>query len=100
MPCFCYILECADGSLYTGWTTNPERRIKAHNAGGASRYTRARRPVRLVLLEPQVDRLTAMRRERAIKMMSRANKLRLIKQVGDSREERTRHTARARRGRE
>jgi predicted GIY-YIG superfamily endonuclease len=51
--CFCYIVECADGSYYTGWTTNPVRRLDAHNAGRGARYTRARRPVRLVLLESQ-----------------------------------------------
>jgi putative endonuclease len=76
--CYCYIVACADGSFYTGWTTNPEGRIKAHNAGRGSRYTRSRRPVRLVLVEPQTDRSSAMRRERAIKTMSRAGKLRLI----------------------
>jgi putative endonuclease len=76
--CYCYILECSDGSFYTGWTTNPEVRIKTHNAGHGSRYTRSRRPVRFVLLEPQNDRPGAMRRERAIKAMPRSKKLRLI----------------------
>lgn len=76
--CFCYIVECSDGSLYTGWTTDPEGRIRAHNAGRGSRYTRARRPVRLVLLETQAGRAAAMRREHAIKEMTRARKLQLI----------------------
>lgn len=78
LVCFCYIVECADGSYYTGWTTDPEGRLQAHNAGRASRYTRTRRPVRLVMLEAQTDRSTAMKRERAIKALTRAQKLKLI----------------------
>jgi putative endonuclease len=77
--CYCYILECADGSFYTGWTTDPERRLKEHNAGRGARYTRSRRPLKLVYLEPQSDRSTAMRRERAIKSRSRQAKLKLIR---------------------
>ena len=76
--CYCYIVECADGSFYTGWTTDPNRRIEAHNAGRGSRYTRARRPVRLVHLEPQADVISAMKRERAIKRMTRARKKQLF----------------------
>jgi putative endonuclease len=76
--CYCYILECADGSYYTGWTTNPDRRVNQHNAGRGSRYTRVRLPVKLVYLEPQPDRGTAMKRERAIKMMARDRKHRLF----------------------
>jgi putative endonuclease len=78
MPFYCYIVECADGSYYTGWTTDPPRRERQHNLGHGARYTRTRRPVRLVYLEPQVDRATAMRRERAIKRLSRARKQRLV----------------------
>jgi putative endonuclease len=77
VSCFCYIVECADGTLYTGWTTDPERRLKAHNAGRGARYTRMRLPVRLVYVEPQTDRGAAMKRERAIKALSRARKQRL-----------------------
>lgn len=77
--CYCYILECADGSFYTGWTTDPERRLKEHNAGRGARYTRSRRPLKLVYLESQGDRSTAMRRERAIKSRSRQAKLKLIR---------------------
>ncbi len=77
--CYCYILECSDGSFYTGWTTDPERRLKEHNAGRGARYTRSRRPLKLVYLEPQDDRSTAMRRERAIKSRSRRAKLKLIR---------------------
>ena len=76
--CYCYILRCADGSFYTGWTMDPQQRLKAHNAGSGSRYTRARRPVQMAWLEPEMDRRAAMRRERAIKTMTRARKLRLI----------------------
>jgi putative endonuclease len=82
--CYCYILKCSDGTFYTGWTTDPERRIKRHNAGQASRYTRSRRPVRLVFLEPQSDRLGAMRRERVIKNMTRARKSRLIEELREA----------------
>ncbi len=78
MSCFCYILECADGTFYTGWTTDPERRLKTHNAGRGAKYTRTRGPVRLVYVEEQPDRSTAMKRERAIKALSRARKKRLI----------------------
>jgi putative endonuclease len=78
MTCYCYILECADGTFYTGWTMNPERRLDQHNKGTASRYTRTRLPVRMVYLELQPDRRTAMKRERAIKTMTRVRKQKLI----------------------
>jgi putative endonuclease len=76
---YCYILQCADGTFYTGWTNDPERRVKRHNAGQGSRYTRTRLPVQLVYLESQPDRSTAMKRERAIKKMTRDGKIKLIK---------------------
>jgi putative endonuclease len=63
MTCYCYIVECADGTLYTGWTTDPERRVKTHNAGRGAHYTRMRGPVRLVYVEEQPDRASAMKRE-------------------------------------
>lgn len=75
---FVYILVCADGTLYTGITTDPERRVGAHNAGGASKYTAARRPVELKYLESARDRSEASKRESAIKKMSRAEKIALI----------------------
>jgi putative endonuclease len=78
MSCFCYILECADGTYYTGWTTDPERRVKVHNAGRGARYTRTRRPVKLVYIEPQPDRTAAMKRERAIKALPRVKKRKLF----------------------
>lgn len=79
MPYYCYILECSDGSYYTGWTSNPERRLRQHNAGQGSRYTRIRRPVRLVYLEEQPDRSGAMQREVRIKQMTRQSKEKLVK---------------------
>ena len=79
MPCFCYILECSDGTHYTGWTTDPERRLRQHNRGNGARYTRSHRPVRLVYVEEQPDRSSAMRREYRIKRMSREAKEKLIK---------------------
>lgn len=78
MSCYCYILECADGTYYTGWTTEPERRVKVHNAGRGARYTRTRLPVKLVYVEPQPDRNAAMKREKAIKTLSRQQKQKLI----------------------
>ncbi|MBI3151042.1 MAG: GIY-YIG nuclease family protein [Chloroflexi bacterium] len=82
MTCYCYILECADGTYYTGWTTDPERRVKQHNKGIGARYTKTRRPVKLVYLEEQPDKLAAMKRELAIKKMKRGQKNKL---VGDGR---------------
>jgi len=77
---FCYMVECADGSLYTGWTTDPERRIKEHNAGRGALYTKWRRPVNLTYLEEVEDRSTAQRREIAIKKLTRQRKLALIEE--------------------
>ena len=78
MPFFCYIVECADGTYYTGWTTDPPRREKQHNAGTGARYTRMHRPVRLVYIEEQPDRSAAMQREVAIKRLKRAGKGKLV----------------------
>jgi putative endonuclease len=75
---YCYMVECIDGSLYTGWTTDPDRRIKEHNAGRGALYTRWRRPVALTYLEQVGDRSTAQRREHAIKQLTRQKKLALI----------------------
>ncbi|MEA4908746.1 MAG: GIY-YIG nuclease family protein [Chloroflexi bacterium] len=74
MAFYCYIVECADGSYYTGWSTDPQRRARQHNRGRGARYTRQRRPVRLIYVEPQPDRACAMRRELAIKHLSHAQK--------------------------
>ncbi|MEJ5224130.1 MAG: GIY-YIG nuclease family protein [Anaerolineales bacterium] len=78
MPYYCYIVECADGTYYTGWTTDPARREKQHNAGQGARYTRMKRPVRLVYIEEQPDKITALKRERAIKVMTRGQKQKLV----------------------
>ena len=81
MSCFCYILECSDGTFYTGWTTDPERRVETHNKGRGARYTRARRPVKLVYLEPQQDKITALKRELVLKTMTRKQKQKLIDNI-------------------
>lgn len=75
---FVYLLRCADGSLYCGWTTDVERRLAEHGAGTASRYTRSRRPVELAAAFEAADRSAALREEARIKRLSRAAKLELI----------------------
>jgi putative endonuclease len=80
MAYFCYILKCCDGTFYTGWTTDPLRRTKTHNAGRGARYTRTRTPVLLVYTEELPDRTAAMKREIAIKKMDHARKQKLIDQ--------------------
>ena len=79
---FVYILRCRDGSLYTGITKDIRRRCQQHNAGTASRYTRSRLPVAPVYQELQASRSLALKREAAIKAMSREKKESLIRQVG------------------
>ncbi len=76
---FCYILKCADGSLYTGVTTEPERRTRRHNEGLGAKYTHARRPVKLVYCEPARNRSQALRREHEIRTLPRSGKLALIR---------------------
>jgi putative endonuclease len=78
MAVFVYIVECADQTLYTGWTTDVERRLKAHNAGRGARYTRQHGPVRLVYVEEAPDRRAALKRELQIKRMSHLEKLQLV----------------------
>lgn len=75
---YTYILRCADGTLYTGWTNNLEKRLAAHNAGTAAKYTRPRRPVTMVYHETFTTKEAAMRREWEIKHLTRAQKLQLI----------------------
>jgi uncharacterized protein (TIGR02453 family) len=78
MPWHVYVARCGDDTLYTGVTTDPARREAAHNAGRGAAYTRSRRPVRLVHIEPAHDRGAALRRERAIKGLTRREKERLV----------------------
>ena len=73
-----YMVQCADGSLYTGITTDVERRVAQHNAGEGARYTRGRRPVALVYRETAVDRPAALKREYVIKRMRTGRKRDLI----------------------
>ncbi len=73
-----YMLRCGDGSLYTGWSTDVERRLASHRAGRASRYTASRLPVELVMSRAMTDRSAAMREEARIKRLPRAGKLALI----------------------
>lgn len=77
---YIYILKCSDGSLYTGWTNDLEKRVQTHNDGHGAKYTRSRRPVELVYYEQAETKEEALRREYAIKQLSRTQKLRLIEQ--------------------
>lgn len=76
---YTYILECADGTYYTGWTNNLEKRLKDHNEGRGAKYTKARLPVSLVYHEEFPSKEEAMRREYAIKHMARSEKACLIR---------------------
>ena len=75
---YTYIVECKDGTLYTGWTNNLEKRIADHNSGKGAKYTRARKPVTLVYYETFEAKEEARKREYAIKHMSRKEKEKLI----------------------
>lgn len=75
---YVYLLRCADDTLYAGCTTDPQRRLEQHNAGRGAKYTRARRPVTLVYVEQAEDHSQALRREAALKRLSRKEKLALI----------------------
>lgn len=75
---YTYMLECADGTLYTGWTNDLQKRVKMHNSGKGAKYTRSRLPVKLVYAEPHEEKSEAMRREQQIKLLSRKQKLALI----------------------
>ncbi len=78
MGAYTYILECADGTLYTGWTNDLEKRLKAHNEGHGAKYTRGRLPVHLVYFESFATKQEALKREAAIKKLSRPRKEALI----------------------
>ena len=75
---YTYILKCGDGTLYTGWTNDLERRIKCHNAGNGAKYTTSRLPVEQAYYESFVTKEEAMRREWEIKLLSRKDKLKLL----------------------
>ena len=75
---FVYILRCADGTLYTGSSTDVDRRCRTHNAGRGAKYTRSRAPVTVVFRERCGEKSAALRREAAIKKLTRAEKLALI----------------------
>ncbi|MGN0421406.1 MAG: GIY-YIG nuclease family protein [Lachnospiraceae bacterium] len=75
---YTYIVRCKDGSLYTGWTNDIEKRIKAHNEGKGAKYTKSRRPVKLVYYEEFQTKEEAMKREYAIKHMRRKEKEKII----------------------
>ena len=79
MDNYIYILRCADGSLYTGWTNDLEKRLAAHQSGKGGKYTRARLPVELVYSERYDTKQAAMRREWEIKQLTREEKLALIR---------------------
>ncbi|CCQ34107.1 excinuclease ABC subunit C protein [Halorhabdus tiamatea SARL4B] len=81
---YVYVLACADGSFYTGYTTDPERRVDEHNDGEGAKYTRGRTPVELVHLEGFETKSAAMSREYAIKQLSRADKETLVDTAHDS----------------
>lgn len=76
---YTYILKCCDGTLYTGWTNNLEKRIIAHNSGKGAKYTKTRLPVALYYYEEFETKAEAMRRECCIKRLSRLEKLSLKK---------------------
>lgn len=75
---YTYMVQCRDGTLYTGWTTDLKKRLDAHNGGKGAKYTRSRRPVKLVYYEAFTDKKEAMRREWQIKQLPRAEKLKLV----------------------
>jgi putative endonuclease len=78
---YVYLLRCADDSLYCGWTTDLARRLAAHRAGTASRYTRSRLPVELAAVVEVADRSAALRQEARIKRLPRAAKLQLVREA-------------------
>ena len=77
---YTYILRCSDGSLYTGWTNDLDKRINDHNLGKGAKYTKARRPVELAYYETFTTKEEAMRREYAIKQLPRKQKMEIIKE--------------------
>ena len=81
------MVECSDKTLYAGWTTDPVKREKTHNSGKGAKYTRSRLPVKMVYIEPFETPTEAMKREAALKKLSRAEKLKLIENYYDKKAE-------------
>ena len=86
MAAFVYILRCKDGNLYTGWTNDLEHRLAMHRAGKGAKYTRGRGPLVLVYSEELADKSEALKREAAIKKLTRAEKLALVASYKDCKE--------------
>lgn len=80
MQNYTYMIECSDGTFYTGWTNDIEKRIRMHNAKKGAKYTRSRTPVRLVYLEVWDTKQKAMQREAKVKKMSRREKEKLVRE--------------------
>jgi len=80
-----YLVRCADDSIYCGWTTDLKKRVRAHNSGQGAKYTRSRRPVKLVYAEEFEEKQEALSREWHLKRLNRAEKLRLIEMAGRKR---------------
>ncbi len=78
---YAYMLRCADGTIYSGYTTNPTRRAAVHNSGRGAKYTRSRLPVELVFTESFSTRSEALKREAELKKLTRAEKISLIEQL-------------------
>ena len=89
---YTYLVKCADGTLYCGWTNCLEKRLEAHNSGKGARYTKSRRPVTLVYYEEFATKEEAMSREWAIKRLSRREKEKLIRKKEDCKQENRRES--------
>ena len=89
MAWFVYMLRCRDGSLYTGYTDDIERRFAVHQSGKGAKYTRSRLPVELVYQESLPDKSAALKREAAIKKLSRQQKLQMIEKTEETAEKRS-----------
>ncbi len=81
---YVYMVRCSDGSLYTGWSTNPVKRAAVHNSGKGAKYTKSRRPVELVYYEKLETKQEAMSREAFIKKMKRSEKMQLVENFARS----------------
>jgi putative endonuclease len=82
---YVYLVRCADDSIYCGWTTDLKKRVRAHNSGQGAKYTRSRRPVKLVYAEEFEEKQEALSREWHLKRLNRAEKIRLIEMAGRKR---------------